>query len=148
MANDTDVLLKIYEEQMGRAKQVEEQRSTFANIVFVIAAAVIALINQKGVSIQSLPLAILLIALGIYGIVMSEKLSEQTQFYFERARSLHEHLDELHPKANLIHLREDADNKHHAKFPLWGKLRVHSLWLILHLAIVLIGVILTVMVFV
>jgi hypothetical protein len=145
MANDSDVLLKIYEEQMGRAKQNEEQRSTFANIILIVAAAVIAFINQKDINPQSLPLTIFLIVLGTYGVIMSEKLSEQTQSYFERARSIHKRLDELHPKIKLMHRREDADKKHNAKYRFWGKMHVHSLWLILHLSIILIGIILTIM---
>lgn len=101
MADDTDALLKIYEEQWAQARHLEDRRSTITNIVLLIATAVFGFIFQRSLSLQTLPLTILLIALGIYGAVASEKLYERAQFHLERVRYLHKRIDELHPNAQL-----------------------------------------------
>lgn len=143
MTDDADVLLKVYEEQWAQARQHENQRATITNIVLLIASAIVGFISQQGLSPQMLPLTILLSAVGIFGTLACAKLSEAADFHLERARFLHGRIDELHPNAHLRKLREEADSKHKAAFPRLERLRVYQLWLALHVAIALIGIVLT-----
>jgi len=146
MADDTAVLLKVYEEQWAQARQHENQRVAITNILLIIAPAIVGFISQQGLRPQMLPLTILLSVVGIFGIVACAKLSEAADFHLERARFLHKRLDELHPDAHLAKLREEADSKHKAAFPRMERLRVYQLWLVLHIAIALVGVALTLIV--
>jgi hypothetical protein len=143
MADDTDVLLKVYEEQWAQARQHENQRIAITNIILVIAPAITVFISQQGLNQQVLPLTILLIAIGLFGVLACSKLSEAADFHLERTRFLHKRLDELHPNAQLQRLRDEADKKHTAQFPRYQKIRVYQLWLILHWTIVLVGAVLT-----
>lgn len=143
MAADTDALLKVYEEQWAQARQHENQRATITNIVLLIASAILGFVSQQGLSSQVLPLTALLIGVGIFGAVACEKLYERTEYHLERTRFLHKRIDELHPNAQLKKLREQADAKHKAEYPRMIRLRVRHLWLALHLAIIVAGVVLT-----
>lgn len=144
MADDSDVLLKIYQEQWAEARQHENQRVMITNIVLIIATAIVGFIAQQGASPQMLPLAILLVVVGIFGAVACSKVSEAADSHLERVRFLHSRLDELHPNAQLKSLREKADAKHKSEYPKISKLHVYQLWLILHLIIILFGIVLTI----
>lgn len=143
MADDTDVLLKMYEEQWEQARQTENQRAAITNIVLVIASAVLGFIVQRGLNLEMLPLTILLIVIGIYGAIASEKLYETFQFHVGKAWSWRKRIDELHPNAQLLKLNEESRKKHRAEFPRLVRLRLHHMWMVLHLAIALGGIILT-----
>jgi hypothetical protein len=142
MATDTDALLKVYEEHWAQARQHENQRATITNVVLLIASAILGLISQQSLNIEMLPLAGLLIVVGIFGAISSEKLYERAEYDFERIRYLHGHLDKLFPKARLKKLREDADTQHKSKFPRLVRLHVHHLWLMMHLAVIIAGILL------
>lgn len=139
MADDTDVLLKLCEEQWTQGRHSESQRATVTNIVFTISAVIIGFLVQKGFSLTSLPLAILLILLGIYGAVTSAKLYERWQFHMRRARYWRRRIDELHPDAQIEQLKAEADAEHKLKYSNLERIQLYQLWLALHILIALIG---------
>jgi hypothetical protein len=146
MANDTDVLLKVYDEQRAQARQSEDQRATITNIVLVIASIILGFVSQNGFVFGSLPLMFLLIIIGLYGAIASEKLYERFQFHRIRSSFIRKRLDELSSKAYVLKLLNDADNAHQKEFPRLSRLRLHHLWLSLHIAITITGIVLTVIV--
>ena len=148
MADDTQVLIEFCKQCWVEAKQSEDQRATLTNIILGVASAVTVLIAQKGLAKDTLPLSILLIVLGIYGAVASEKLYERHQMHSTRASVYRERLDELHPNAQVIVRRSEALKRHDPNFPRLSKIRLHYLWLTLHLIIALAGLILTIIIIV
>jgi len=148
MADDSDVLLKFYEEQRIYGRQSEDQRATITNIVLIVASALLGFISQNKLFLTTLPLTILLIVIGIYGAVASEKLYERFQLHDKRSKKLRDQIDKIHPNAYSLKLIFEADREHKKEFPILQKLRLHYLWLILHLAIAVTGVILTIIVIV
>ena len=143
MADDIDVLLKLYEEDWQQARQAEDQRTAITNITLVIVPVVIGVIAQKDFDIQILPLTVLLILLGIYGAVTSQKLYERHCYFSDRAGLWRDKLSEIHPNLQISQIRNDARTQHSARFKRLEKIRLYSLWLILHLFVALIGLVLT-----
>lgn len=146
MADDTDVLLKLYEQEWAQARHIEEQRAAITNLILIISAAVLGLISQKGLTPELLPLTLLIIALGIYGVVVTQKLYERHHFCVDRARFWRKRIDELHPNALIEKTKSDSDAFHLTKFPRLEKLKLHHLWNILHLAIALTGLVLSIII--
>ncbi len=146
MADDSEILIEFCKYCWAQSKQSEDQRATLTNIILGVASAVIALIVQKGLTNDSLLLAFLLIVLGIYGAIASEKLYERHQMYSERASFYREKIDNLHPNAKINSGIESSKVKHEVKFKRLSKMRLHYLWLTLHLLIVSVGVILSVII--
>src|SRR5207253_8645127 len=109
------------------------------NLIILIASAIVGLMVQKGLSKGFLPLAILLILLGVYGAAVTLKLYERYNFLQTRLEHFYRHIDELHPNAKFLHVRNAAYDDHKAQFPRLAKLKVHRLWLALHIAISLSG---------
>ncbi len=148
MPDDTDVLLKLYEVQFSYLKQLEDQRAQITNMLLLITSVVIGFIAQKGPELDTLPLTILLIVLGTYGAIISEKLYERFGFFRERIDAVERKLEKLHPGAEIIKLWQEANQMNAKAFPRLNKVRLHRLWLLLHLGIAAAGVILTVYIFV
>ncbi|MGA9348400.1 MAG: hypothetical protein WBW48_06285 [Anaerolineae bacterium] len=138
-----EVLIKFCEEEWAQRRQSENQRATITNFVLTIASAVLVIIVQKGLNADSLPLAILLIPLGLYGALTSAKLYERGEFHINITKFWRKQIAELCPDVQLLQLREMAKSDHAAKFRVLTKVRLHDLWLGLHIGIVLVGVVLT-----
>jgi uncharacterized membrane protein YeaQ/YmgE (transglycosylase-associated protein family) len=139
MADDTDVLLKLYDEQWTQARHIENQRATIANLILVIVSVLVGLSAQRNVGPESLPIAILLIVLGTFGAVTSEKLYERFQYCTGKASYLRARVDELHPTIQLLKLNDISEAKHRKEYPRLSKLRLHHLWLVLFVGIALVG---------
>jgi hypothetical protein len=146
MTDETEILLKMHEEQWTQARHSEEQRATVTNLVITLASAGIAFIAQTGLNPTKLPITVLLIILGLYGAFTSEKLSERSRYHIIRARLLRKRLDELHPDARIEQLKEEAETYHKNRDAFLYGFKLHCLWLTLHLAISLTGIFLTIIV--
>ena len=146
MTDVNDVLLRLYEEQRSQARQSEDQRATISNIVLVIASAILGFVSQNGLVLTTLPLTVLLIVIGLYGAVASEKLYERFRFHANRSSYLRKQIDKLNPKVSCLKIFSEADNAHHKEYPVLLKIRVHVIWLLLHIAITMAGLILTTLV--
>lgn len=144
MADDTDVLLKMFDENWTQARHLENQRATITNLVVIIASAILGFIVQKGLSIEILPITILLIVLGVYGAVTSEKFHERIQLSINRALVFRNRIDELHPDSKLVQLNNEFETQHKKRFPRLSKIRLHYFWVYMHLAFSLGGLILTI----
>jgi hypothetical protein len=140
MADVTDVIIKMLDNQWSQAKQSEDQRSAVTNYVFVIAAAIQGYIVQRNFDKYSLAVAIFLIVLGIYGALISYKYYERFRLGMTRVGRWMEKLEELHPDANLAAIEKKADVKHNSRFPRMHRIRLYALWLCLHTAVSLAGV--------
>lgn len=147
MANEADVLLQVWREQRDQARQCEDQRAVMTNIVLVLASAAIGLIVQRGISGQIMLLvSVPLMLLGVYGAITSLKYRERFAYHHAQARALMHRLDKLYPD---LHLEEDkaAAIERHGKLERYARLypvRLGRLWVGLHIAIAIIGFVLTI----
>jgi hypothetical protein len=136
MADDVDVLLKLCEEQWTQCRQLETQRSTVTHFVITVTAAILAFISHKGFVPVSLPLGAFLMFLGLYGAIASEKIYERWQFTGNRALYWCKRINELKPNAHLLELQDFADKQYHH---ILQHIRLHWLWVSLHISVALIG---------
>jgi len=146
MTDDSEVLLKFFDEDWRHVRQSEDQRTAFSNIILLIASAVFGFLTQYSLTRNTLPLTILLIVLGIFGGIASDKLYERSKLHMELAWAWQRRLFELHPDIQLDRLKGEAQEAHRKRFPRLFGLRLHLVWLTLHLSIALAGIILTIVV--
>lgn len=128
MADKTDILLKFWEEQWTQARQCETQRSTMANFIISIYAAGIGIIVVADFAYKALPVAIFLLVMGVFGNLFSAKLFERWRLHQERAIKWSERIDEIEPKAKLIDLFWEAQEKHKSNHPFLNKIALYRLW--------------------
>jgi len=146
VADGSDVLLKFYDVDWSHVTQSENQRTAFSNIVILIASAVFGFLSQHGLTRDALPLTVLLIALGLYGGIASEKLYERSKLHMELAWAWRRRLYELHPDIQLGRLIKEAEEINRKRFPRLFRLHLHHVWLALDLSIALAGIIMTVVI--
>ena len=143
MTSDSDVLLKFFDEDWRQVRQSEDQRTAFSNIVLLIASAIFGYLTQHGLTVDTLPLTLLLIGLGLYGGIASEKLYERSKLHMELAWAWRDRLDEIHPNIQIDRVKQEAEAVNHKRFPRLHRLHLHHVWLALDLSIALAGIILT-----
>jgi hypothetical protein len=147
MTEAINVLLKMYESEMSWAKQAEDQRTAITNIILIVASIIIGVIPQSGgLSKETLPVALLLMALGLYGAVVSQKLYERHRFHYGRARYHRRKLNELVPVADIRKSMDDAEEEHKKKHKWLYRVSFNRLWMSLHITIAVAGLILTVII--
>ena len=106
--NNTQVLLNFCNQYWDEIRHTENQRATSTNLIILITSAIVGLAVQKGLGKGFLPLAILLILLGVYGSAMTLKLYERYNFLQTRLEHFYRHIDALHPNINFLELRKSC----------------------------------------
>ncbi len=144
MSDDSDILLRLYEESWSLIRHYEEQRATVTNFVIVVASVAVGFVVQQKLNVYMLPIAILVIILGVYGAVAGSKLFERTQACVGFANAYFSRLNELYPDIGLDQLHKKARAEHKIKFPIMNRIHLHQLWFVLNIVISLIGAILAV----
>lgn len=139
MAEISEEAIRAYwKEHREQLRQCETQRSTLTNLLIVITAALSALIVRQRFSLYVLPLCIFITVAGLYGAVAVSKYHERASYHLSQARALTKDLAErgvLGTDERLVQARAD----HSSAFPRMHRIRLHRLWVVLHLAIGLYG---------
>ena len=138
---EIDVLISFYKERNTSARNSEAQRTNITNFVITISGALLALIGYIGFLIYTLPIAIIIVILGIYGAIMSAKLYERFQYHNSVAKSYERQINELCPRVDIKLLIRSARNEHKKRFPRLYDMRLNKLWLFLHISIIILGII-------
>ncbi len=144
MADETDVLIGLYEKSVEMALHYQNQRSTMASLIFTICAGVLGLITlDNGITIIDLPLTVFLSILGLFGAVFSVKQDERFAHYLAYASSYRDVLNDRFPSVALGDRINDVESESKRKHPRFFRLKVWWLWCGLHLIVASIGVILS-----
>jgi hypothetical protein len=144
MADSTDILWNFYQEHCAWERHHEEQRASVTNILLVVAAGVLSVITFDGISRSDLPLTIFLIMQGLFGALFVAKQYERFARHQRLVGKYRQALNDRFPESQIIALREQADKEHKEKYRILSdEVRLHQLWVGLHLLIALFGVVLT-----
>jgi hypothetical protein len=136
-----EILLAYSKEEWEQRRQSENQRSLMTNFILTISSAALLLIVNKGFSTDTLPFAIFLIALGIFGAIAVAKLYERGEYHIETTHAWRNKVNELYPEAELLKLKDNARKIHEKKFgnTIRKGIRIRALWVYFNLAIAVIG---------
>ncbi|XUM03639.1 hypothetical protein ACQ86F_09845 [Streptomyces venezuelae ATCC 10712] len=139
MAETSEEVIRAYwKEHREQLRQCETQRSTLTNLLLIVTAALSGLIVQQKFTLNVMPLCLFVATTGVYGAVAVAKYYERASYHLAQARALTRDLadrgvlgsDEGLARARVAHYRE---------FPRLHRIRLHRLWVGLHLAIALYG---------
>lgn len=139
MAEVSEEAIRAYwKEHREQLRQCETQRSTLTNLLLVVTAALSALVVQQKFTLNVMPLCLFVVLGGVYGAVSVSKYYERASYHLSQARALTRDLVErgvLGSDEGLVQARAD----HYRRFPRLHRVRLHRLWVGLHLAITLYG---------
>ncbi|WP_314414873.1 hypothetical protein [Streptomyces sp. DSM 40484] len=140
MAEVSEEAIRAYwKEHREQLRQCETQRSTLTNLLIVVTAALSALIVQQKFMLNVMPLCLFVVLAGLYGAVAVSKYYERASYHLSQARALTRDLVDrgvLGSDERLAHARTE----HYLAFPRLHRIRLHRLWVVLHLAIAAYGI--------
>ena len=144
MVDSTDILLQHWDEQRAQSRQCEDQRATMTNIILLVASAALGFIAQRGLDRLMLLVTVPLVVVGLFGAVASAKFYERFRLHNRQARRITDQLVEHLPDLAVDNAYTQARTQHNMRYRFLTKIRLHHLWISLHLAIAITGVALTV----
>lgn len=139
MKDQTDAVLAYWSEHRQQLRQSEDQRAVLTNYVLVIASALTGLIAQQKLARETLPVAILIMILGIYGAITVAKYHERAEYHLTQARALTKTLTDLGALPADTTLLDEYRQRHYGRYPRLHRIRLHLLWTGLHSAIAVWG---------
>lgn len=140
-----EALFKLYLEHCTHVRHHETQRAMVAASILVIATALLGLVTfDKAIGITDVPLTILLVFLGLFGVMFSAKQYERASLHALRARHYRNAVDATLVGQPLKMLKRAADTEQKQKFGYLVKLRLNNFWAVLYILLAVIGCALTV----
>src|SRR5512138_416615 len=109
------------------------------NFVLVIAAALSGLIVQQKFSAATIPLGALIALIGVFGAVISAKYHERATYHLSQARALTSTLKDMKLLAD-DKIIDDYRQRHYDTYRRLHRVRLHTLWTGLHIAIIGYGI--------
>jgi hypothetical protein len=151
-----------YNEHATQARQHEDQREHMTNIVLAVSGVLVGLVTYSELSLWSLPAALTLVILGLFGFVFAGKHYERFRFHTEIMSAIRAELDRVRatpnsPVKSLSQLRSDGATQHYSSFK-WPKFsgtnsvaqagaqswiarqRLHVFWEFVHILVAVIGI--------
>jgi flagellar motor component MotA len=139
--DDKALLWHLYEDNRTQAQFHETQRINGTGLIGGGAAVVVSTISQGGIYNKAdIPLAIILIVIGIFGFFFCVKSYERMQLHLNRCREFLKILDEMDTLHEIVAIKNAADRKTKSEFPFASKLKLRLFWQGVHVLIALSGV--------
>jgi hypothetical protein len=147
MTDKYDLLWNIYQEHCNWERHHENQRSSVTNILIAVAAGVLGIIALDGkLAPTDLPLTIFLIIQGVFGSIFVAKQYERFARHQRLANKYRQELNDGYLDAKIVQLRKEGDLEQERQYKYLSKLRLHQLWVYLHLSFAIFGLVLTIII--
>jgi hypothetical protein len=132
-------------EHRAQLRQSESQQAVLTNFVLAIAAALGGLVVQQRFRVQTLPLSVLVMLIGLYGALAAEKYHERANYHLGQARALTRALVQSGGLPDNQALLDRFRDEHIQKYPRLYRIRLHWLWTGLHLGVAAYGLVLLIL---
>jgi hypothetical protein len=111
------------------------------NLIVGICAALLGVVGlDDRVSSADLPLAVFVIALGVFGAIFSAKQHERFDLHQERGKEFRKAIEALLPETAISSLRGAAAKRVKGEHKVLSRMRLYCFWLGLPLIVACIGV--------
>jgi hypothetical protein len=112
--------------------------------VLAIAAAISGFVVQQHFRLQTLPLSVLIVLIGLYGALAAE-YHERANYHLSQARALTQTLIQSGDLPNNEAILDKFRQDHYQQYPKLSRIRLHWLWVGLHLGVAPYGLVLIVL---
>jgi len=139
-----EFLIKLYEEQIREMRQMDAQRTTISNSIFLLSVAITGYVIKSQTGNELFFLSLTVVMMGLYGLFSVTKLYERYHYYKERAKRISKEIDASIDGNNVLPLLDEADNVHQTKHHSLVRFKLYKLWWYLHVFILIMGLFLCV----
>jgi uncharacterized membrane protein YdbT with pleckstrin-like domain len=145
MTAPEDAVLAYWSEHRTQLRQSESQRAVLTNYVLAIAAAISGLVVQQRFRMQTLPLSIMVVLIGLYGALAAAKYHERANYHLGQARALTQVLVQSGELSDNDAILDRFRRDHYQEFPGLSRIRLHWLWTGLLLGVAAYGLVLIIL---
>ncbi|MEO1208961.1 MAG: hypothetical protein AAFX78_05390 [Cyanobacteria bacterium J06638_20] len=148
-AQNSEIILALLLEHMNELRHVEEHRQWIVNLIVVVASGAAAIGSGIGFGIASVPISLLVIVLGLFGIFATLKLYERQLWCQNRIKLLVVKLDQFQEGLELKRLYEIHELQHTRRYKKhswdeslrirFSSIRMHMLWVIFNFFVCFLG---------
>lgn len=142
--NKESTYLELIKENLGEIRHTENHRNNITGVILVIVAALVAVVSDDDKGLYELPVALIIITLGVFGMFVTRKLYERQKWYAGRVEFLYDELEKQVDGLNIKEIYSRHEEYHKEKFKFFSKVRMNSLWTLIHLFVIIIGIVLIV----
>lgn len=139
---NVEIWLRMYEEQIRHGRHHETLRSQATNLVVIMSGAALAFLASGNASkLDSSLLGAFIIAINVYGFLMSLKHYERCRLHVAVASRYRDVVSDASPidQLTINAARRLAKREHQRFFPISRRLRAYVLWAGLHLVLACLG---------
>jgi len=140
MDDKTELCWRMYAENCVQGRHHETMRAALTTLIAAIAAGALGLLKADHPICSQLPLAVLVIALGLFGAFVSRKHYERFALHMRRASAYRRKIDELVPGVELTVTKLSADKRHNDRFKRFSRVSLSWLWSSINLAVMGVGI--------
>lgn len=143
-----EIWVRMYEEQIRHARHHESLRAQSTNLIVAVSAAILAFLSSKT---RSTPthhaLGVLLIAINIYGLMLSLKHYERSRLHASVASHYRDAISAVTSLGGktIDDARTAAHKAHYRRFRIIRAIPAYVLWSGLHLAVALMGILILIL---
>jgi hypothetical protein len=142
MHEENELLFRLYQEEWIQCRHHQDLRSKMTGLVVAITAGLTAVVSSVNLMSQNdIPLAILLIAIGILAPIFSMKQHERFSFHLDRARQYRDKIDNNIEELSLRDLRCAAKKVSQKKHPYLFDLRLKYFWATMNALPIFVGIV-------
>ena len=145
MTAPEDAVLAYWSEHRTQLRQSESQRAVLTNYVLAIAAAISGLVVQQHFRMQTLPLSIMVVLIGLYGALAAAKYHERANYHLGQARALTQVLVQSGELSDNDAILDRFRRDHYRELPGLSRIRLHWLWTGLLLGVAAYGLVLIIL---
>jgi hypothetical protein len=145
MAAPESTVVAYWSEHRAQLRQSESQRAVLTNYVLAVAAALSGLVVQQRFRLQTLPLSVLVVLIGLYGALAAAKYHERANYHLSQARALTQALVQSGELPDNDALLNQFRRDHYQEYPRLHRIRLHWLWTGLHLGVAAYGLVLVIL---
>lgn len=139
------LLYQLMAENRQHAQLSEDRRIIISCVTTGVASVIAITLTLLSPGLRTLPLALWLVFVGVFGLLSCLKLYERAQFHERRARILRDTIADLTADTDMKELLAEAQAAHVRRYPRLSVIRFNSLLNGLNVGIVLLGVLYSVL---
>jgi hypothetical protein len=134
-------LLHLWKEAREHSRQHESQRAMATNMILLLASADVAAMASLRFGPRTLPLAVGLLALGVFGYLLAAKHYERAQWCTAVAVEFEQRLDSMDPSLEIRSSMMSATARHESRYTRMYRIRLNKVWSLLHVLVAATGAI-------
>ncbi len=132
--------MMVWKEAREHARQHEAQRATATNMILLLASADLGAMATLHLGYRTVPLALALVLLGLFGFLLSAKHYERAERSVAIAVEFERLLDEVDEALKIATSKKTGEQTNARQHPIVSRIRLNQVWSTLHLLVLAVGV--------